>query len=359
VDVELALGGLLVHTPTIQRVDGQFTLGRIVRIYVAAAVLLIIGTLGFRLLVEHSWLDSFYRTVVTATLNGLDSPPRNLGGKIWTVLVVLGGVTIFAYVGAAVVEAIAGGVVSGALAERRRWKAIERLRGHFIICGYGRVGQRVGQEFRAAGVPYVVLDFSDDALEAAQERDDLFIEGDGTEDEDLEKAGIDRARGLVASSDSDADNLYITLSARNRRPDLTIVARASDEDAEKKLKLAGADRVVTPYSTAGRVMANLVLKPQVTAFLDVVTTAQGDDFMLEEIEVTRTCERAGKTIRELRVRDETGAIIVALRKRDGTFDTTPSPDELIEPGDVLIGVGTPDEIRRLEDFFAPSSAVAG
>jgi voltage-gated potassium channel len=339
-------------------VDGHFTLGRILRIYVAAVVLLAVGTVGFRILVEHSWVDAFYRTVVTATLNGLDSPPRSIGGELWTVLVVLGGVTIFAYVGAAVVEAIAGGVVSGAIAERRRWRAIERMSEHFIICGYGRVGQRVGQEFRAADVPYVVLDFSADALAAARECNDLYIEGDGTEDEDLAKAGIDRARGLVASSDSDADNLYIALSARNKRPDLTIVARASDEDAEKKLKLAGADRVVTPYSTAGRVMANLVLKPQVTAFLDVVTTAEGDDFMLEEIEVTRTCVRAGKSIRELRVRDETGAIIVALRKRDGTFDTTPSPDELIEPGDVLIGVGTPEEIRRLEDFFAPNRAVA-
>jgi voltage-gated potassium channel len=232
------------------------------------------------------------------------------------------------------------------------------MSGHFIICGYGRVGRRVAKEFRASDVRYVVLDFSEAALDAARENDDLFIEGDGTEDEDLIKAGIDRARGLVASSDSDADNLYITLSARDRRPDLAIVARASDEDAEKKLKLAGADRVVTPYSTAGRVMANLVLKPQVTAFLDVVTSAEGDDFMLEEIEVTRTCPRAGKTIRDLRVRDETGAMIVALRKRDGTFDTTPSPDELIEPGDVLIGVGTTGEIQRLEEFFAPEKAVA-
>jgi voltage-gated potassium channel len=162
----------------------------------------------------------------------------------------------------------------------------------------------------------------------------------------------------VASSDSDADNLYITLSARSQRPEIWIVARASDEDAGKKLKLAGADRVVTPYSTAGRVMANLVLKPQVTAFLDVVTTAEGDDFMLEEIEVKPTCEHAGRTIRDLRVRDETGAIIVALRKCDGTFDTTPSPDALIEVGDVLIGVGTPEEIRRLEDFFVPREAVA-
>lgn len=336
----------------------SFTLRRVMRIYAAAVLLLGAGTVGFRLILHDSWLDSFYRTVVTATLNGLDTPPPGAWARLWTVLVVLGGVTIFAYVGAAVVEAIAGGVVTGALAERRRWKAINRLEEHFIICGYGRVGRRVAQEFRQAGVPYVVLDFSEAAIAAANEHKDLFIEGDGTEDEDLRRAGIERARGLVASSDSDADNLYIALSARNARPDLMIVARASDEDAERKLKLAGADRVVTPYSTAGRVMASLVLKPQVTAFLDVVTTASGDDFLLEEIEVTRTCPQAGKTIRELRVRDETGAIIVALRKRDGTFDTTPSPDVHIEVGDVLIGVGTPDEIVALEQLFAPREAVA-
>jgi voltage-gated potassium channel len=339
-------------------VGDQFTLGRIARIYLAAGTLLAVGTVGFRLILDESWVNSFYRTVVTATLNGLDSPPPGTWGRMWTVLVVLGGVTIFAYVGAAVVEAIAGGVVSGALAERRRRRAIERLQDHFIICGYGRVGRRVANEFRAAGVPYVVLDFSPEAVAAAEAHGDLFIQGNGTEDEDLLSAGLDRARGLVASSDSDADNLYITLSARNSRPELTIVARASDEDAERKLKLAGADRVVTPYSTAGRVMAQLVLKPQVTAFLDVVTTAHGDDFLLEEIEVTQTCPQAGRTIRDLRVRDETGAIIVALRKRDGTFDTTPSPDERIEVGDVLIGVGTPEEIRALERLFAPREAVA-
>ena len=336
--------------------DG-FTLRRVARIYAAAATLLVVGTIGFRLTLDEGWLNSFYRTVVTATLNGLDSPPHGVAARLWTIVVVLGGVTIFAYVGAAVVEAIAGGILTGALAERRRSRAINQLRDHFIICGYGRVGRRVAQEFRAAGVPYVVLDFSEAARAAAREHGDLFIEGDGTEDEDLEKAGLNRARGLVASSDSDSDNLYITLSARSARPDISIVARATDEDAEKKLKLAGADRVVAPYSTAGRVMANLVLKPQVTAFLDVVTTAEGDDFLLEEIEVTPTCPQAGRTIRELRVRDATGAIIVALRKSDGTFDTTPSPDERIEVGDVLIGVGTPQEIRALEDFFAPRAAV--
>ena len=335
-----------------------FTAARVVRILIAAIVLLGVGTIGFHFIIDEGWLGSFYRTVVTASLNGLDTPPPSAAGRVWTILVVLAGVTIFAYVGAAVVEALAGGVLTGALAERRRRTTIEKLRNHFIICGYGRVGRRVAEEFRAAGVEYVVLDFSEAALAAAREHGDLFVEGTGTEDEDLEAAGLARARGLVASADSDADNLYITLSARNARPDLIIVARASDSDAERKLKLGGADRVVTPYATAGRVMANLVLKPQVTAFLDVVTTAQGQDFLLEEIEVQRTCVRAGQTIRDLRVRDETGAIIVALRKSDGTFDTTPAPDAKIEVGDVLIGVGTPSEIRALEELFAPRQSVA-
>jgi voltage-gated potassium channel len=340
-------------------VTGTFRARRVAYAVAALVAILVSGTIGFHHYLGESWLQSFYRSIVTASLTGLDTVPRNDGARIVTILVVLAGLVLIGYVGAAIVEAIAGDAVTGALAERRRQRAIQRLEDHFIICGYGRVGRRVAQEFRAHNVPYVVLDFSEDAIAAAQEQGDLFIEGNGVEDEDLARAGLERAHGLVASSDSDADNLYITLSARAVRPDLSIVARASDEDAERKLKLAGADRVVMPYATAGRVMANLVLKPQVTAFLDVVTTAEGDDFRLEEIEVRETCAKAGQTLRDLRVRDETGAIIVALRKRDGTFDTTPDPYARIEVGDVLIGVGTPEEIRRLEDFFAPREAVAG
>jgi len=339
-------------------VGDNFTLGRVARIYVAAAALLAIGTIGFHFIIHESWLNSFYRTVVTSTLNGLDSPPSGALGRIWTIVVVLGGVTIFAYVGAAVVEAIAGGLFTGALSERRRKKAIERLRDHFIICGYGRVGRRVANEFRAAGVPYVVLDFSPQAIAAAQSHGDLFIEGNGTEDEDLRSAGLDRARGLVASSDSDADNLYITLSARSARPELLIVARASDEDAAKKLQLAGADRVVQPYSTAGKEMAKLVLRPQVAAFLDIVSTSGGPDLLFEEIEVKESCAEAGKSIRDISIRERTGAMIVALRKHDGTFDATPQPDAVLEVGDVMIAAGAPDELRRLEELFAPAEAVA-
>jgi voltage-gated potassium channel len=325
----------------------------------AVTVTLIGGTIGFQETLHESWFQSFYRAVVTMTLTGLDSVPKGDGARVVSLLLVTVGLAIIAYAGAVIVEAIAGGVLSGALAARRRERTIEHLRDHFIICGYGRVGRRVGEEFRAADVPYVVLDFHEDAVAAAQEDRVLMVEGDATLDENLRRAGLERARGLVAASDSDADNLYVVLSARSARPDLTIVARSSGADAERKLVLAGADRVVLPYTAAGRVMANLVLKPQVTAFLDVVTTATGPDLQLAEIEVRETSSAPGRTIRDLRIRHETGALVVALRKPDGSFDTTPEPDTPIEIGDVLIGVGSPDEIRALEDLFGPRESIAG
>jgi voltage-gated potassium channel len=317
------------------------------------------GSVAFRLVLHDSWAQSVYRAVVTMTLVGVDISPPNDAARFLTIALLLAGLTIIAYAGAVIVEAIFGGVITGALAERRRERTIEQLRDHFIICGYGRVGRRVADEFRATRAPFVVVDFHEDALAHAQEDGVLLTEGDATRDETLRRAGIERARGLVAASDSDADNLYVVLSARAACPDLTIVARASEEDAERKLVLAGADRVVLPYTTAGHVMANLVLKPQVTAFLDVVTTASGPDLELAEIEVRTTCPAAGRTIRELRIRHETGAIVVALKKPDGTFDATPEPDTPLEVGDVLIGVGSPDEIRALEDLLAPREAVAG
>jgi voltage-gated potassium channel len=332
---------------------------QIARLLFAIALTLVAGTVAFHEAVDESWFQSFYRSVVTVTLTGLDSVPVSNGARIVSIVLVIVGITIIAYAGAVIVEAVAGGVVTGALADRRRERTIQRMHDHFIICGYGRVGRRVAEEFRAADVPYLVLDFHEDAVEAAEKDGSLLLEGDATRDENLRRAGLERARGLVAASDSDADNLYVVLSARSVRPDLTIVARASRRDSERKLILAGADRVVLPYTTAGQVMANLVLKPQVTAFLDVVTTATGPDLQLAEIEVHQTCAAAGQTIRELRIRHETGAIVIALRKPDGTFDTTPEPDTPIEVGDVLIGVGTPDEIRALEDLFAPSQTVAG
>jgi voltage-gated potassium channel len=324
----------------------------------ALVVVLAVGSILFRWSLHEPWLQSFYRALVSASLTGLDTVPPNDSSRIITMFVVLAGISIFAYVGSLIVELIARGVIGGMWAERRRRRTLQGLRDHYIICGYGRVGRRVAEEFREANASFVVLDFSPQAKEAAAEDGVLFIEGDGTSDEDLQEAHLERARGLVAASDDDADNLYITLSARAANPNLLIVARASNEDAGKKLQLAGADRVVQPYTAAGRVMANLVLKPQVTAFIDVVTTAAGGDLRFEEIEVTDACGQAGKSIREADIRRETGALVVALRKQDGTFDTTPDPEARLEAGDVLIAAGTDEELGLLENLFAPREAVA-
>jgi voltage-gated potassium channel len=236
------------------------------------------------------------------------------------------------------------------IVERRRRRAIEALDDHFIICGYGRVGRRVAEEFRRSGIPHVVLDYSEYAI-AAEAEHELLIRGNGTEDEDLATAALARARGLVAAADDDADNLYISLSARAARPDLLIVARGSDEEAMKKLKLAGADQVVMPFAIAGSVMASLVAKPQVAAFLDTESGGADPDFLFEQIEIPPGWSSAGNTIGALRVHDETGAAIIAVQKRGGELETKPSKDLVLEPGDVLVGVGTAAEIHALEELF--------
>ena len=319
----------------------------------ALLALVVLAAVVFHAILDLGWIDSSYRALLTVSLTGVESDPGDVAATVFTGAVVVASVALFAYVATTLVELIARGVLLDAYGDRRRRRTIESLREHTIICGYGRVGRRVGAELRASAKPYVVVDVNPDALEAARADGSLVVSGDGTEDADLRRAGIERAGGLVASADSDEMNLFITLSAKALCPTLLVVARASDDSAAKKLRLAGADRVVQPYSTAGLQIANLIAKPQVAAFLEVVTSVAGAEFNLEEIEVPASCEAAGSSIRKLRVRDQTGAIIVALRKRDGTFDTTPSPDALLEVGDVLIGVGTNEELRRLEELFAP------
>ena len=320
---------------------------------------MIVGTVGFVVVADESVFDALYRTVITVYTAGLVSVPDSTAERALTIVLVVWGVAVFLYVFGLVIELTVSGTVSGAWEQRRMSRRMNELTDHIIICGYGRVGRRAALEFRATGTPYVVLDFSAPALEVAKERGDLYVEGSGTDDEDLTRAGLERARGLMASSDSDTDNLYITLSARAARPDLFIVARASDDGAAKKLRLAGADRVVQPYSTAGQEMAKLVLKPQVAAFLEMLLSHGGPELSFEEIEVGEACGHVGQTIRALRVRRDTGALIVGLRRRDGSFDTTPSPDTVLENGDVLIAVGAESDLRALEQMFAPSEAVAG
>jgi len=328
--------------------------------YAVAAFIgiLAVATIVFRYVEEESWVDAAYRSVVTTTLTGLDTRPDTTAGKVFSIFVLFTGVAIFLYVAGAIVEMIARGVFTGAWADRRRRRIMENIRDHYIICGYGRVGRRIAHEFRSAGVPYVVIDLNPDVIPIAQRAGEIYIEGSGTSDEDLRQAGLERARGLVAASDSDVDNLYITLTARDARPDLQIVARASNEDTAVKLSRAGADRIVQPYATAGQEMAKLMLKPEVAAFLEIVSTHAGPDLRFEEIVVKRESGRVGKSIRDLRIRRETGAVVITIRRPDGTFETTPSPDHALVEGDVLIAVGTEEELRALEELFAAREPVA-
>jgi voltage-gated potassium channel len=307
-------------------------------------------------LLHESWHAALYRTIVTASLTGLDTTPRGFWAEFLTIGVVLSGVAIFGYFAAQLFDAVAHSVFGGAWKAKKMQKTIDALRDHIILCGYGRVGRRAGEELRAAGVPYVVLDFSETALEHAREMNDLFVDGSGAQDEDLDRAGIERARGIIVASDDDGDNLYIVLSAKSRRPDLTVIARGSDEEAERKLKLAGADRVVTPYTTAGRVMAQMMIKPQVASFLNAMTSAEGPSF--EEILVTAACGNVGRTIGDLNIAAETGAQIVAVRKADG-LEMSPNKDTVLEESDVIVGAGSAEEIAKLERMFEPRDVVAG
>jgi voltage-gated potassium channel len=331
----------------------RFSFRRFFIAQVAFVVVLTVGTIGFVLLTDEGWSSSFYRSVVTTTLTGLDSRPEGTAAELFTVVILMAGVAIFLYLAGAVVELITRGVVGEYFGQGRRRRAIDQLRDHTIICGFGRVGRSVAAEFEHSGSEYVVIDVNPASIAAAVEFGAHVIQGDGTEDAHLESAGLARARALVASADSDEKNVFITLSARAARPDIFIVARAADDAAARKLLLAGADRVVQPYSSAGLRIANLVLKPQVADYLDIVSTAGGEELRFEEITVGATCEAAGRPISDLHIRETTGAMIVAIRRGSGAFVTAPTADAVLDVGDVLIGVGSAEDIRKLDALFAP------
>jgi voltage-gated potassium channel len=214
---------------------------------------------------------------------------------------------------------------------------------HFIICGFGRVGRQVARDLANAGVSHVTIDSEPAHRERAEAMGVRFIESYAADDEVLLGAGIERARAVIACVDSDADNIFIALTARELRPDILIVARASAEDSEKKLLRAGADRVISPYKTSGTEMARVALHPQVGGAVQVA------DYRLEEIDVPGSCAGVGKTVEEVRG----GSVIVAVRRTDGRLEPQPSPDLRIEAGDMLVVIGEPEALERLESAFQP------
>ena len=313
----------------------------------ALAVVVLVGTIGY-LLLGFEPLNAAYQTVTTISTVGFgEVEPLSPAGQVFTMVLILVGVGATLYALATVVEIILEGRLNELLGRRRMEQSIAAKHDHVIICGWGRVGRAIAAEVHAAKRDLVIVEL--DPLRVADEAYDAVV-GDATDDDVLEAAGIDRAVALVAAVNSDAANSFIVLSARALREDLFIVARARGQDSEGKLRRAGADRIVNPQSIGGARMAAFVLQPHVAEFLDVVMHDRALEFRLEEVEVPAGSPLAGVTLGESSLRDRTGALVLALRDPDGQFRTNPRSDTRIEPGEVIIAIGTQAELDSLADL---------
>jgi len=306
-----------------------------------------VGTIGY-LLLGFELLDAAYQTVTTVSTVGFrEVEPLSPNGQIFTMVLILVGVGATLYALATVMELILEGRLNELLGRRRMEQSIAAKHDHVIICGWGRVGRAIAAEVHAAKRDLVIVEL--DPSRVANETHDTVV-GDATEDDVLKAAGLDRASALVAAVDSDAANSFIVLSARALREDLFIVARARGQYSEGKLRRAGADRIVNPQSIGGARMAAFVLQPHVAEFLDVVMRDGALEFRLEEVEVPVGSPLAGVTLGESSLRDRTGALVLALRDPDGQFRTNPRSDTRIEPGEVIIAIGTPAELESLAEL---------
>jgi voltage-gated potassium channel len=308
------------------------------------------GTVGYVLLEQFSFLDAVYMTIITISTVGFKEV-RDLSsdGKIFTMgLIVVGTGTMFYALGSAA-QYIIEGQLGGILGRRRMKEEIARLKDHIIICGYGKVGREVARVFDAEDVKFVIIESNHEAFESATEDGFLSIHGDATNDDVLKQSGLQNARALVTALATDADNLYVTLSAKGLRSDIFVVARVYSEESEHKLRRAGADRTMSPYRIGGRRLAMLTLHPTVVDFLDT-TSSRAGQFAFEDVEIRPDSSVAGQTFGEW-LKQCGGAQILAVKKKDGQLLTNPPPETRIEVGDELVVVGTPEQLRSIDPLL--------
>ena len=307
-----------------------------------------IGTAGYHYIEHWPWFDGFYMVVTTLTTIGYQEVhPLSHAGRVFNVFVILAGVSLLLLGVGALSQALLEFELQSFFGRRRMEREIGRLDGHYIICGMGRVGRSVARELARKPVPFVIIEPAEAKLQRYSSEDWLVVSGDATQEQTLRQVQIERARGLIAATTTDATNLYIVLTARGLNPHLKIIARASESAAEKHLLTAGADSVVSPYSFAGQRIAQSLLRPNVVSFLDTATTHLGMDLEIGEILVTGKSVFAGKTIESSRIRQERGVIVLAIKRRD-SMRFNPPPDERIEADDCLIAMGEPAQLRQLE-----------
>lgn len=319
----------------------------------AAALLslFVMGTLGFHFVEDYPWGDAFFMTITTiSTVGYREIHPLGTGGRIVASALIIGGVGVFFYFLTSMVQYTTGGAVRRVLEERRMHNTIASLRGHFVLCGFGRVGEEVAADFRARSIPFVVIDSDPERAADAREARYLVIEGDATEDDVLREARIEHARGLVAATGGDAQNTYITLSARAANPDAIIIARASHRGAEAKMAQAGANQVISPYAIGGRRMALAAVQPLIVDFMETVAGPKEGDRILAELEVREGSSVLGSTIAE--ACSDLSIIVVAVARGRSDLRVGPGGDYRLATGDRLIVMGKPAEIER----FAQGSA---
>lgn len=311
-----------------------------------------IGVAGYMIIEGWPLLDSAYMVVITLfTIGFSEVQPLSPVGKVFTMILAVTGVGTAVYAAGQAVEVIVEGEMSGYQRRKRMTKKINDMTNHYIICGFGRVGHQVADALQGSKLPCVVIDSKMETTTELQSAGVPAIVGDATSNEVLLTARIDRAKALIACSDSDVANVYITLSARALNPSLYIVARAGVRDTEKKLLIAGANRVISPYFMAGRRMAALATRPVITDFLDLVTHGGQLEFNLHEIPIGASSTVAGKTLAEADIRKHSGAMVLAIRKADESFDLQPRASSRIDPHDILVVIGTDEQIALLENMI--------
>ncbi len=312
-------------------------------------IIITVGIVGYTVIEGWSLLESLYMLVITLFTVGFGEVHElSTAGKVLTMLIIISGVGAAIYAVGQVIEIIVEGQIFGYRRRKRMERKIREMKEHYIICGFGRVGHQVAEEFGAAKVPYVVIDSKPETADELEPKGIPYVIGDVTSDKNLEEAGIIKAKGLIASADSDTANVFVTLSARVLNRDLYIVARASGRDAEEKLKKAGANRVISPYFISGRRMAALAIRPVASDFLDTVMHGEHLEFSLREIMIPDRSSLINKSLADAEIRQKSGATVLAIRKPDGAFNLQPLAVSKIEKGDILVVVGTQEQLELLE-----------
>ena len=316
------------------------------------AIIVLAGTAGFHFIEGWPWFDGYYRTLTTLTTIGYtETHPLSHAGRMFnSFLIVFGVGAVFLAIGS-LTQALLEFELQSVFGRKRMEREIARLSGHYIICGAGRVGRSVAKEFGRKPTPFCIIENRQDKIDRYASEGWLTVFGDATQERTLEEAGIRNAKGLVAATTADATNIYIVLTARAMNPNLKIIARASEEAAEKHLRTAGADEVISPYLFAGSRIAQTLLRPGVMSFFDAAHGHLGLDLEMDEIPVPTGSRLAETTIASSGIRQQTGVIVLAIQRADG-MHFNPEPDDVIHAGDSLIAMGDPAKLRLLEKAAA-------